>query len=92
MVTGSVSAVETPPTVLEPLIHRTTPETNAPDPSVAMNASTRSATTTAPLIAPTSTPAAIAASTAHPTGHPWFTFSTAVTIADSDTTAATERS
>jgi len=35
---------------------------------------------------------AIATSTAHPTGHPWFTFSTAVTIADNDTTAATERS
>src|SRR6266566_257087 len=90
--TGSTRPDEIPPIVLEPLIHRTRPEMNVPEPSVTTSDSASSNTTSAPLTNPASAAATTAAATAQPTGHPCWTLSTATTIAESVSTEATERS
>src|ERR671925_361542 len=91
-ITGFTNESETPPTVSEPLIHSTSPETNAPVPRVVINESSSRKTTSAPLTTQTLAAAFPAATTARPIGQPWFTLSSAVTIADSDKTEATDRS
>src|SRR5919109_2403853 len=91
-ITGFTSESETPPTVSEPLIQRTSPETKAPVPRVVMKESSSSSTTSAPLTTPTIAAATTPATSARPIGQPSFTFSSAVTIADSDRTEATDRS
>src|ERR671922_366438 len=91
-ITGFTNESETPPTVSEPLTHSTSPETNAPVPRVVINESRSRRTTSAPLTTPTIAAAVNAPASARPIGQPWLTLSSAVTIADSDRTEATDRS
>src|SRR5712692_6957521 len=91
-ITGLTRSCETPPTVLDPLIHRTTPATNADDPSVATKESSPRSATRAPLARPTAAPLRTPARIAQPVAQPWSTLSRATTIAESETTEPTERS
>ena len=78
--------------VFDPLIHSTIPETNVLMPRVTIRLSISSRTTIAPFTSPTATPASTAARIASPIGQPWFTFKIAISMADSNTTDATDRS
>src|ERR1700739_1972732 len=91
-ITQATSVFDMPEIRLLWLIHSVMPLTSAPTLSVAMSDSIPITTTRMPLIAPTSRPAAMAARMAQPTGMPIWAFNTAITIADSDSTDAADRS